>query len=183
MSERKVLVNGVELRATVKEGNGSLPMMWAHCMGGCRKSEEIEGYFNWRTDCVEKLVKYDSRGHGESVGGGDPEDYIWATLSHDLTGVAKQLCGQNSKLIVGGASMGSATAIHAAVASPSRIRLLILCLPPPCYESRTEKRNFMSVLSESFEKPGGYDKYVTMNRAAKPLPLFAAAGRYVLPAA
>lgn len=40
------------------------------------------------------------------------------------------------KLILGGASMGAGTALHAVVAYPERVAALVLVIPPTCYEIR-----------------------------------------------
>ena len=47
----------------------------------------------------------------------------------------------NDKLILGGASMGAGTALHAVTTFPDRVAALILVIPPTCYEIRLWTEN------------------------------------------
>ena len=172
-------VRGTTLRGTVTEGQSAdgLPLLWGHCMGGSRRSEDAEGYFSWSDEALGQVLRFDARGHGTSGGGPAAEDHAWEALGGDMQAILGDVCGGDTQVFLGGASMGSASALHAACGlGEDRVRGVVLCLPPPCYETRREKRHFMAALGESLAMEGGYDKYVRMNRAAKPLPLFAEQG-------
>eukprot|EP01064_Diplonema_japonicum_P010018 TRINITY_DN17395_c0_g1_i1.p1 TRINITY_DN17395_c0_g1~~TRINITY_DN17395_c0_g1_i1.p1 ORF type:complete len:312 (+),score=49.21 TRINITY_DN17395_c0_g1_i1:59-994(+) len=176
MEEKTIQTNDCELQATTRKGSGQGNFVWAHCMGGCRASEEKEGYFNWDDAGYAALVKYDSRGHGSSEGSEGGIGYTFKALGGDMVRVAREIFAEEPT-ILGGASMGCAATLHAAVEDPKRVRGLVLCIPPPCYDKRDEKRAFMESLSSSFTKEGGYEKYLAVNRASRPVGLFAEAGK------
>jgi pimeloyl-ACP methyl ester carboxylesterase len=71
-----------------------------------------------------RLTTYDARGHGTS----DPaSSYEYADLVEDLAAVIDHLGAERA--VVGGASMGAATAVAFALAYPERVRALILITP------------------------------------------------------
>ena len=144
-------------------------------MGGSRASELVEGHFAWG-GAVPKMVTYDALGHGDSGDSTVPEDYTWKNLGVDLVNVSNATCGDTTTVCIGGASMGCAATLHAACTMQHRVSALILCIPPPCYEDRTVKREFMSQLGTSLAKEGGFERYVKMNRAARPVKIFGEAG-------
>ena len=61
-------------------------------------------------------------------------DFSWPTLTDELITVFHLLNDQS--MILGGCSMGSGTAIHAAVRFPERVKGLVLLTPPPAWEHR-----------------------------------------------
>src|SRR5690242_6825837 len=75
-----------------------------------------------------RVVRYDARGHGRSAATGDDADYQWSALAQDMLGVLDALGAETA--VLGGASMGTATALHAAVSSPQRVEGLVLVIPP-----------------------------------------------------
>jgi 3-oxoadipate enol-lactonase len=79
-------------------------------------------------------VRWDARGHGRSGGTPDADDYRWDRLGRDLIALADSLGVE--RLVVGGVSMGAATALHAATDAPRRIVGLVLALPPTAYATR-----------------------------------------------
>ena len=71
-----------------------------------------------------RLTTYDARGHGES----DPaETYEYRDMVRDMEAVLDHLGARHA--VVGGASMGAATAVAFALAHPERVRALILITP------------------------------------------------------
>ena len=78
-------------------------------------------------------VSYTARGHGESTGWEDtaqsnPEQFQWKNLSNDMNAVSNYI-GVKS-YIAAGHSMGSATALYAALNHPTKIEGVILLRPP-----------------------------------------------------
>lgn len=62
------------------------------------------------------VVRYAARGHGNSSPADSPTDCTWKTLGEDMLALARRFRrGPDQKLVLGGASMGSASAIYAAV--------------------------------------------------------------------
>lgn len=84
-------------------------------------------------DQLSKLVsviRYDTC--DKSVTG----DYSWDAATEELLQVATE---QNYKpMILGGCSMGSGAAIHAAIRAPQKVKALVLVTPPPAWEARAK---------------------------------------------
>jgi pimeloyl-ACP methyl ester carboxylesterase len=76
-----------------------------------------------------RLLLYDARGHGQSGGPDDPASYTWESLGLDMTAFLDHTGDEVA--IFGGASMGAATALWAALERPERVRALVLVMPPP----------------------------------------------------
>jgi pimeloyl-ACP methyl ester carboxylesterase len=129
--------DNVEL-AVQQHGKG-IPLVWGHALMGSVNVENRAGLWNWEE--VEKhaeVVRYDARGHGNSDGSYDPEDYRWSCMAHDMLAVADSVataCGVK-KCVLGGLSMGAATALEAAVQQADKVAGLVLVLPPTAWQSR-----------------------------------------------
>lgn len=75
-----------------------------------------------------KLIRYD-------VCDKAPDgDYSWPAMVNELSTVIHPLDGE--KVMLGGISMGSGTALFAALRYPERVKALILVTPPPAWEVR-----------------------------------------------
>ena len=61
-----------------------------------------------------QVLRYDARGHGESSGTDTPIDYQWHEQANDLWAIA-DACAPGRQVILGGASMGAAVSLHAAL--------------------------------------------------------------------
>jgi pimeloyl-ACP methyl ester carboxylesterase len=88
--------------------------------------------FNRLSNMVS-VVRYDAC--NKSASG----DFSWPAMTNELIGVADHL--NFSSMILGGCSMGSGTAIHAAVRFPERVRGLVLLTPPPAWEYRKQAQS------------------------------------------
>ena len=118
------------------------PFLWAHALLGSMAQDLEGGVLAWRelTD-MAKVIRFDARGHGQSGCEGTPEDYAWEALARTLWQVADSYTSE--QLILGGASMGCATALHAACQRPEQVSGLVLVIPPTAWESRVKmKRNY-----------------------------------------
>ena len=120
--------------------NGSGPsFVWGH---GLTSSMELEGDlldFNWASIAAHtEVIRYDARGHGRSTLTPELSDYSWQCLAEDQLALADAL--DVTTYSAGGASMGAGTALHAAVAAPSRITGLVLVIPPTAWETRDAQR-------------------------------------------
>ena len=70
---------------------------------------------SFRCPRTMRVVRYAARGHGDSSPADRPEDCTWETLGRDMLALARRRRRDASqKLILGGASMGSASALYAA---------------------------------------------------------------------
>ena len=138
MTVRRHRVRGVDLAVDDPGGDG-VPFVWAHGLTSCGALEDSVGVFGWRRLERARVIRYDARGHGASGGTPDAATYTWPELSADLLGVMD--AAGIDRCAAGGASMGCATAIHAAVAMPSRVERLVLVIPPTAWETRAASRD------------------------------------------
>ena len=121
------------------------------------------------------VVRYSARGHGESSPSTAPEDCAWDTLGGDMLALARA-CRRDAsqRLVLGGASMGAASAIHAAVrvarerersgSSPETIAGLVLVIVPTFHETRRRRRSQILAAAER-----GFGAFL---KSKKPRPIF-----------
>ena len=110
-----------------------------------------------------ELIGYDARGHGESESTATPEPYHWKELAGDQLALADTL--GIGTYIAGGASMGCATALHAAVIAPERITGLVLMIPPTAWESRPAQWRSYEI-SAALVEAGDLDTLIAGSRSA-----------------
>lgn len=87
------------------------------------------------------VLLYDARGHARSDAPPSPAAYSPDALVDDLHRVIADAAGPEgsaARVLVGGLSMGAATALRFALAWPERVRgLLLAAFPPGAHESRS----------------------------------------------
>jgi pimeloyl-ACP methyl ester carboxylesterase len=133
MTERYVEVRGAKL--AVEEAGDGPAFVWAHGLLSSRAQEDAAGVFDWsRVSDGHRLIRYDARGHGESAGGDAGSRQTWPELALDLLGLLDTL--GLDRVVAGGASMGCATTIHAALKAPERFAGLVLVIPPTAWGGR-----------------------------------------------
>lgn len=141
-----VEVSGRQSAMLVTESVGSgRPFLWCHSLMGSMAQDLDGGVLAWRelTDFAQ-VIRFDARGHGQSEAFGEPEDFRWDNLARSLWQVADSYT--EGKIILGGASMGCATSLHAACQRPEQVKALVLVIPPTAWESREKmKRNYRIV--------------------------------------
>ena len=126
-------IRGVELDHDL-DGVGP-SFVWGHGLTSSRAGEDELGLVDWaRVREHARVLRYDARGHGESGSTADPAGYHWRELAHDQLALADAL--GIDRYIAGGASMGCATALHAATIARERITALVLVIPPTAWETR-----------------------------------------------
>jgi len=97
-----------------------------------------------------RIVRYNARGHGYSSPVEHENQALWENLAGDMLKVAnlkqktriskKTGKEKKQKLILGGASMGAAVTLHAAVQNGDVVPDgLVLVIPPTIYESRRKR--------------------------------------------
>ena len=162
-------VRGVEIAVT--DSGAGPAILWGHGFASC-VTQEANVIVNWAqlTDRY-RVVQWDARGHGRSGGTEDPDDYHWDNLGRDLVALADAL-GIDS-FVAGGASMGAATALYAAVDAPERVRGLVLALPPTAYDTRAAQGN-QYVTGADLVEQRGVDAYVERMKT-QPVPEILAA--------
>lgn len=121
-----------------RDGSGQ-PLIWGHGLASSMFLEQELLDFDWASIAAHnEVIRYDARGHGRSTMTPELTDYSWQRLAEDQLALADAL--DVTTYIAGGASMGAGTALHAAVAAPSRITGLVLVIPPTAWETRDAQR-------------------------------------------
>ncbi|MDF2691335.1 MAG: hypothetical protein K0S29_1190 [Gammaproteobacteria bacterium] len=134
-----------------------------------RKLDDAWNMMPWgKIGLVCKLIRYDARGHGESRASYNPCDYTWENLVNDMLAIADSLGVE--RFIAGGASMGAATALYAAIKAPERVLGLILNIPPSAWEVRKARAEQLLQETELMESKG-LENLIQMRRQA-PIPKF-----------
>ena len=91
-------------------------------------------------------IAYTARGHGKSHGWEDsaatnPTQFTWQSLSTDMIALADYY--EIPRFIASGSSMGSATALYAAIQQPERIAGVVMIRPPTAWKERRARRKFL----------------------------------------
>lgn len=116
------------------------------------------------TPAEGRVLRYDARGHGQSSGSADPEDYRWDRLATDLLGLLQHVFpGETVHGI--GPSMGTGTLLHAAAAEEDRFAGLVLAIPPTAWESRRDQAALYEEQA-AFVASAGVDAFVAAGRLA-----------------
>jgi 3-oxoadipate enol-lactonase len=144
-------VRGVDI-AVSDEGEG-LPFFWGHGLVSSMEQEDRFLVMDWaRLARRYRVIRWDARGHGLSGGAPMPDDYRWDNLGRDLIALADSL--GIDQFVAGGASMGAATALHAAVQAPGRVIALVLMLAPTAYGTRDEQADLYRAAAVLVERLG-----------------------------
>ena len=127
----------VEL-AVRSQGTG-IPFVWGHSLMGSMRVEDLAGLWDWGVvECYAEVVRYDARGHGNSDGSYDARDYCWDRMAADMLAIGTSVAAASgfARCLLGGISMGAATALQAAVQQPEQVAGLVLVLPPTAWDTR-----------------------------------------------
>ena len=125
-------VRGVDL--AVRDDGRGRALVWAHGLLGSMAADDEGGVLRPSPSDGVRVIRYDARGHGRSGATRRDVDYQWPALGRDMVGV---LDGAGvERAVLAGASMGCATALHAAVAAPERVEGLVLVIPPTAWATR-----------------------------------------------
>lgn len=113
--------------------------------------EDELGLFDWSSaDSVARVVRYDARGHGGcECSHYEDRAYRWSALVDDMLRAAGQ-----GPFVAGGASMGAATALYAALRAPRRIQGLVLVTPPTAWEARPAQAEVYEAAARLVERRG-----------------------------
>lgn len=130
-------------------------------------SEDDLGLIDWSAiRPTNRVLRYDARGHGASGSTADAGAYSWRELALDQLALADHL-GIGS-YIAAGASLGCATALHAAVLAPERIRGLALVIPPTAWETRAAQTGVYRATADLVD--AGDHESLLAGSAAQPPP-------------
>ena len=159
------------MHLAVEEAGTGTPFLWGHGLTSSRRQEDEARIFDWSglTDRF-RVIRYDARGHGESDATANPDDYAYPLLGADALALATAL--GVDRFVAGGASMGSATALHAAVQAPERIVALVLLIPPTAWETRPAQRGLYEEDAHFIEEHG-LEAFADRPMREPPPPIFA----------
>jgi pimeloyl-ACP methyl ester carboxylesterase len=166
--EQRVKVRGAEI-AVQRRGHGKA-FLWGHGLTSSSAQEDQAGLRVWdRLREGWEVIRVDARGHGASSLGTDPQAYRWSELAADALALADAL--GHPRFVIGGASMGAATALHAAVSAPARIRALVLMIPPTAWATRPAQADRYRASAELAEREG-LAALAAAEAAQPPIPIF-----------
>ncbi|MFE6996802.1 alpha/beta fold hydrolase [Microbacterium sp. NPDC057659] len=118
-----------------------------------------------------RVVAYDARGHGETAGRKDPDDYRWENLATDLLALAEAISPDEPVHAIG-SSMGTATILHALTQRPERLRSVALTAPPTAWETRAVQKRVYEMSAAAAETMT-LDEFVEASAAAPAPAIFA----------
>lgn len=149
-------INGNRLRYSL-QGSGPL-VVFGHGLMGSIEQVTPPGIDLATVHSRVRLLTYDARGHGHSHGPENHAEYNWETLGRDMSAFVDH-AGEEAA-IVGGASMGAATALWMAVEQPERVKALAILMAPPLGGpefQRPDEKNaiaFLEMLSMAIQATG-----------------------------
>jgi len=113
--------------------------VWGHSLLGSM-AQDLDGeVLAWRELAdIARVIRFDARGHGQSENCGEPEDFRWDNQARNLWQVANSYTDE--PVVLGGASMGCAAALHAACQRPEQVRGLVLVTPPTAWQWREKRK-------------------------------------------
>ncbi|MCU1474227.1 alpha/beta fold hydrolase [Amnibacterium sp.] len=134
---------------------------------GSRTDEDAWGVFDWSAVAAagQRLIRYDLRGHGASVGRAEQSDFSWPALAQDLLALADR-ASPDRRVDLLGVATGCGTVLRAALRAPERVRRLVLVIPPPIGADRERQAQLYRAAADLAEVRG-IDAWV---RAASGMP-------------
>lgn len=105
------------------------------------------------------------RGHGESGPLATPDDGAWDRLALDEVGLIETL--GLADVVLGGAPMGTATALHAALNLGDRVRAMVLTIPPTAWDTRRDQAQLYEAMADMVDT-GGVETLIEASAAVPP---------------
>ena len=164
------LVRGTRI-AYDDEGSGP-PVVRLHGLTGSRASDDATTAFDSAplVRAGRRVVRYDARGHGRSGGENVESDYAWPNLALDLLALLDVWRADTVSGV--GASMGTATLLHAVTLAPERFDRLVLTCPPTAWASRAAQTDTYRA-GALFVERNGKDAFVRGMRVQPRPPVLA----------
>jgi pimeloyl-ACP methyl ester carboxylesterase len=139
MKKHSYLQRFGNVELAVRSRGKGIPFVWGHSLMGSMLVEDRAALWDWGSiERYAEVVRYDARGHGNSDGSYNLEDYCWDHMAADMLAVADSFANSSRarRCLLGGISMGAATALQAAILQPEKVAGLVLVLPPTAWETR-----------------------------------------------
>jgi pimeloyl-ACP methyl ester carboxylesterase len=154
------------------EGSGP-PLGYAHGVPLSRAAVRRLGLLDLDVLAAgRRFLTYDQRGHGRSTGRPVADDFRFENFAQDLLALLESL-DLDRPMDFAGSSLGSDTALRAALAAPERFRRLALMIPPVSWESGADQaRQWYADTADRIERLGAAAWREELAHA-EPLPIFA----------
>lgn len=129
------------------------PFVWGHGLTSSRASEDRMPLVDLSHLATgRRVLRYDARGHGQSGDLTQPAEGAWSELAVDQIALIDAL--GLDRIALGGASMGTATALHTALQLGDRVDRLILTIPPTAWASRADQIGLYEQMAHAVEAQG-----------------------------
>jgi pimeloyl-ACP methyl ester carboxylesterase len=161
-------------RIAYRFGGSGPPLGYAHGVLLSRKAVRRLGILDVEALAAgrRRLLTYDQRGHGHSTGRPVADDYRFENFTRDLLALISTLEIDVPMDFVG-SSLGSDTALRAAIEAPQRFNRLVLMIPPVAWESGADQaRQWYVDAADDIERRGA-PAWRQEWAQADPLPIFA----------
>jgi 3-oxoadipate enol-lactonase len=130
-----------DTKLAVREAGEGPLCVWGHGLMLCMAADDEVDLLDFLRDPEGvRWLRYDARCHGLSPASLGDGDCRWPQLAQDMLALVDE--STTDKAVLGGVSMGAATALHAAVAAPERVAGLVLMAPPTAWETRPRQTWF-----------------------------------------
>lgn len=156
-------------------GTGEHVVVWGHGLTSSRRAEADSPLAGIVAEVPDgwRVVRYDARGHGESPKPLEADAYRWDRLAIDMLAVAD--AAGADRFVAGGASMGCATSLFAALAAPERITGLVLVIAPTAWETRAAQGESYETMASIVERRG-LDRLIAAAAMQEPSTFFGEEG-------
>lgn len=145
------------------------PVVWTHGLSSSRADDAEMPLVDLERLATERQVlRYDARGHGLSGDLTDPAAGAWAEMANDLIGLIDHV--GYDRVVLAGASMGTATSLHAALHLGARVERLVLVIPPTAWETRRNQMDAYLQMADVLERKGVEPLIAGMAAVAPPDP-------------
>ena len=134
-----------------RESGRDVPFVFQHGLGA--DLNQIFGLFT--SPPGFRLICFDCRAHGETRPVGDPEKISIDTFAEDLRALLDHL--QIKRAVVGGISMGAATALNFTLRHPERVLGLVLSRPAWLDESRADGMRLFPAIAKLIREHGAWN--------------------------
>src|SRR5262245_51579401 len=129
------------------EGSG-LPFFFQHGLG----ADVSQPFSLFKPPAGVRLLAFDCRGHGETRPLGDPEKISIDAFAEDLLALMDHL--KIDHAVIGGISMGAATALNFTLRSPDRVLGLVLSRPAWLDVPHADNVNVFSQMAKLIQEHG-----------------------------
>lgn len=147
------------------------PLVWGHGLSRSVAEDDQFPMIDWvRVRERRRVVRFDARGHGESGPLASPAEGAWDQLALDEVGLIDAL--GLDEVVLGGASMGTATALHAALSLGDRVQGLVLTIPPTAWETRSDQAELYEAMAQMVDD-GGVEPLIEASAGMAPPDPFA----------